>query len=144
TANYPVYPSVHNIRHTMMGMDLSQGVHLSHGSPVNFSGKLYHLVPYGVDATTERIDYDVLDKQVKEVRPKMLLAGYSAYPRVLDYERLASIAKAVDAYFFVDMAHFAGLVAGGAHPSPIPHADFVSFTTHKTMRGPWGAMILCK
>src|SRR5436305_876950 len=109
-----------------------------------YPGKRYHFVPYGVDATTERIDYDVLDKQVKEVRPKMLLAGYSAYPRVLDFERLASIAKAVDAYFFVDMAHFAGLVAGGAHPSPVPHADFVSFTTHKTMRGPWGAMILCK
>src|SRR3989449_8690150 len=144
TANYAVYAAVLNVGDTVMGMDLSQGGHLSHGSPVNFSGKLYHFVPYGVDATTERIDYDVLDKQVKEVRPKMLLAGYSAYPRILDFERLAAIAKSVDAYFFVDMAHFAGLVAGGAHPSPVPFADFVSFTTHKTMRGPWGAMILCK
>ncbi len=144
TANYAVYAAVLNVGDTVMGMDLSQGGHLSHGSPVNFSGKLYHFVPYGVDATTERIDYDVLDKQVNEVRPKMLLAGYSAYPRILDFERLAAIAKAVGAYFFVDMAHFAGLVAGGAHPSPVPYADFVSFTTHKTMRGPWGAMILCK
>jgi glycine hydroxymethyltransferase len=144
TANYAVYASVLKVGDTVMGMDLSQGGHLSHGSPVNFSGKLYHFVPYGVDATTERIDYDVLEKQAKEVRPKMLLAGYSAYPRILDFDRMAAIARAVDAYFFVDMAHFAGLVAGGAHPSPVPHADFVTFTTHKTMRGPWGAMILCK
>src|SRR3989441_7565848 len=144
TANYAGYGAVLNVGGKVMGMDLSQGGHLSHGSPVNFSGKLYHFVPYGVDSVTERIDYDVLEKQAKEVRPKMLLAGYSAYPRLLDFERLAAIAKAVDAYFFVDMAHFAGLVAGGAHPSPVPHADFVSFTTHKTMRGPWGAMILCK
>src|SRR5439155_26433353 len=143
TANYAVYAAVLNVGDTVMGMDLSQGGHLSHGSPVNFSGKLYHFVPYGVDATTERIDYDVLDKQVKEVRPKMLLAGYSAYPRVLDFERLAASAKAVDAYFFVDMAHFAGLVAGGAHPSPVPHADLFSSTTHKTMRGPRRAMLLC-
>src|SRR6202162_4847981 len=138
TANYAVYAAVLNVGDTVMGMDLSQGGHLSHGSPVNFSGKLYHFVPYGVDSVTERIDYDVLERQAKEVRPKMLLAG------VLDFERMAAIARAVDAYFFVDMAHFAGLVAGGAHPSPVPHADFVSFTTHKTMRGPWGAMILCK
>ncbi|MDQ6711364.1 MAG: serine hydroxymethyltransferase, partial [Candidatus Dormibacteraeota bacterium] len=108
------------------------------------SGKLYHIVPYGVDRETERIDYDLLERQAKEVRPKMLLAGYSAYPRTLDFERMAAIARAVDAIFFVDMAHFAGLVAGGAHPSPVPYADFVSFTTHKTMRGPWGAIILCK
>src|SRR6202048_492325 len=144
TASYAVYAAVLNVGDTVMGMDLSQGGHLSHDSPLNFSGKLYHFVPYGVDSVTERIDYDVLERQAKEVRPKMLLAGYSAYPRILDFERFAAIAKAVDAYFFVDMAHFAGLVAGGAHPSPVPHADFVSFTTHKTMRGPWGAMILCK
>jgi glycine hydroxymethyltransferase len=144
TANYAVYAAVLKVGDTVMGMDLSQGGHLSHGSPVNFSGKLYHFVPYGVDPTTERIDYDALERQANEVRPKMLLAGYSAYPRILDFERMAAIARAVDAYFFVDMAHFAGLVAGGAHPSPVPHADFVSFTTHKTMRGPWGAMILCK
>ena len=144
TANYAVYAAVLNPGDTVMGMDLSHGGHLSHGSPVNFSGKLYHFVPYGVDATTERIDYEALDRQVKDVRPKMLLGGYSAYPRLLDFERMAASARSVDAYFFVDMAHFAGLVAGGAHPSPVPHADFVSFTTHKTMRGPWGAMILCK
>src|SRR2546426_6801695 len=144
TANYAVYAAVLKVGDTVMGMDLSQGGHLSHGSPVNFSGKLYHFVPYGVDPDTERIDYDALEQQAKEVRPKMLLAGYSAYPRILDFERMAAIARSVDAYFFVDMAHFAGLVAGGAHPSPVPHADFVSFTTHKTMRGPWGAMILCK
>ena len=144
TANYAVYAAVLKPGDTVLGMDLSHGGHLSHGSPVNFSGKLYHFVPYGVDRVTERIDYDVLERQAKEVRPKMLLAGYSAYPRVLDFERMAAIARSVEAYFFVDMAHFAGLVAGGAHPSPVPHADLVSFTTHKTMRGPWGAMILCR
>ncbi len=144
TANYAVYAAVLQPGDVVMGMDLSHGGHLSHGSPVNFSGKLYHFVPYGVEAKTERIDYDVLERQVREVRPKMLLGGYSAYPRILDFARMAAIAKSVDAYFFVDMAHFAGLVAGGAHPSPVPHADFVSLTTHKTMRGPWGGMILCK
>jgi glycine hydroxymethyltransferase len=144
TANYAVYASVLKPGDTVLGMDLSMGGHLSHGSPVNFSGKLYHVVPYGVDRETERIDYDLLERQAQEVRPKMLLAGYSAYPRILDFERMAAIARSIDAIFFVDMAHFAGLVAGGAHPSPVPYADFVSFTTHKTMRGPWGAMILCK
>jgi len=144
TANYAVYASVLKPGDTVLGMDLSMGGHLSHGSPVNFSGKLYHVVPYGVDRETERIDYNQLDRQAQEVRPKMLLAGYSAYPRILDFERMAAIARSIDAVFFVDMAHFAGLVAGGAHPSPVPYADFVSFTTHKTMRGPWGAMILCK
>jgi glycine hydroxymethyltransferase len=144
TANYAVYAAVLQPGDTVMGMDLSHGGHLSHGSPVNFSGKLYHFVPYGVDPKTEQIDYDVLERQAQEVRPKMLLGGYSAYPRILDFARMAAIAKSVDAYFFVDMAHFAGLVAGGAHPSPVPYADFVSFTTHKTMRGPWGGMILCK
>src|SRR6202140_5661241 len=144
TARSAVHAAVPDVGDTVMGMDLSQGGHLSHGSPVNFSGKLYHFVPYGVDPTTERIDYDVLEKQAKDVRPKMLLAGYSAYPRTLDFERFAAIAKAVDAYFFVDMGHFAGLVAGGAHPSPVPHADFVTFTTHKTMRGPWGGVVLCR
>ncbi|HSO93976.1 MAG TPA: serine hydroxymethyltransferase [Candidatus Dormibacteraeota bacterium] len=144
TANYAVYASVLKPGDTVLGMDLSMGGHLSHGSPVNFSGKLYHVVPYGVDRETERIDYELLERQAKEVRPKMLLAGYSAYPRILYFERMAAIARSIDAVFFVDMAHFAGLVAGGAHPSPVPHADFVSFTTHKTMRGPWGAIILCK
>ena len=144
TANYAVYAAVLKPNDTVLGMDLSHGGHLSHGSPVNFSGKLYHFVPYGVDRATECIDYDALERQAREVRPRMLLAGYSAYPRLLDFERMAAIARAVEAYFFVDMAHFAGLVAGGAHPSPVPYADLVSFTTHKTMRGPWGAMILCK
>jgi glycine hydroxymethyltransferase len=144
TANYAVYATVLQPGDVVLGMDLSHGGHLSHGSPVNFSGKLYHFFAYGVDKETERIDYDQLEKQAKEVRPKMLLGGYSAYPRILDFERMAAIARSVDAYFFVDMAHFAGLVAGGAHPSPVPHADFVSFTTHKTMRGPWGGMILAK
>jgi glycine hydroxymethyltransferase len=144
TANYAVYATVCKPGDTVLAMDLSHGGHLSHGSPVNFSGKLYHIVSYGVDATSERIDYDALERQANEVRPKMLLGGYSAYPRILDFERMAAIARGVGAVFFVDMAHFAGLVAGGAHPSPVPYADFVSFTTHKTMRGPWGAMILCK
>ncbi|HEY8678036.1 MAG TPA: serine hydroxymethyltransferase [Candidatus Dormibacteraeota bacterium] len=144
TANYAVYATVCKPGDTVLAMDLSHGGHLSHGSPVNFSGKLYHIVSYGVDATSERIDYDALERQANEVRPTMLLGGYSAYPRILDFERMAAIARGVGAIFFVDMAHFAGLVAGGAHPSPVPHADFVSFTTHKTMRGPWGAMILCK
>jgi len=143
-ANYAVYATVLKPGDTVLGMDLSHGGHLSHGSPVNFSGKLYHFVPYGVDAETERIDYDALERLASEVRPKMLLGGYSAYPRIIDFERMAAIARSVDAYFFVDMAHFAGLVAGGVHPSPVPYSDFVSFTTHKTMRGPWGAMILCK
>src|SRR5260370_4534238 len=137
TANYAVYAAVLKVGDTVMGMDLSQGGHLSHGSPVNFSVKLYHFVPYGVDRTTERIDYDLLEKQAKEVRPKMLLAGYSAYPRILDFERSAAIAKAVDAYCFVDMAHLAGLVAAAANPSPVPHPAFVSFTTHTPIRGPW-------
>src|SRR5437879_9939397 len=118
TANYAVYAAVLSVGDTVMGMDLSQGGHLSHGSPVNFSGKLYHFVPYGVDATTERIDYDVVEKQAKEVRPKMLLAGYSAYPRLLDFERLGAIANAVDAYFFIPMTHLAGLTAVRPDTSP--------------------------
>ncbi len=144
TANYAVYATVLKPGDTVLGMDLSHGGHLSHGSPVNFSGKLYSFIPYGVHPENERVDYNALERQAREVRPKMLLAGYSAYARILDFERMASIARSVDAHFFVDMAHFAGLVAGGAHPSPVPHADFVSFTTHKTMRGPWGAIILCR
>jgi glycine hydroxymethyltransferase len=132
TANYAVYASVLKPGDTVLGMDLSMGGHLSHGSPVNFSGKLYHVVPYGVDRETERIDYDALERQANEVRPKMLLAGYSAYPRILDFERMAAIARSIEAVFFVDMAHFAGLVAGGAHPSPVPHADLVSFTRLST------------
>ncbi len=144
TANYAVYATVLKPGDTVMGMDLSHGGHLSHGSPVNFSGKLYHFEAYGVDPSSERIDYEALQALAERVRPQMLLAGYSAYPRILDFARLAAIARSVGAVFFVDMAHFAGLVAGGAHPSPVPQADFVSFTTHKTMRGPWGGMILCK
>ena len=128
---------------TVMGMNLSEGGHLSHGSPVNISGKYFHIVPYGVDPETERIDYDKLEKIVKECRPKMIIGGASAYPRIIDFERMAAIAHEVDAVLMIDMAHIAGLVAAGLHPSPVPYADVVTTTTHKTLRGPRGGMILC-
>ncbi|MDO5597367.1 MAG: serine hydroxymethyltransferase [Acidaminococcus sp.] len=128
---------------TVMGMNLSEGGHLSHGSPVNISGKYFHIVPYGVDPETERIDYDKLEKIAKECRPKMIIGGASAYPRIIDFERMASIAHEVDAVLMIDMAHIAGLVAAGLHPSPVPYADVVTTTTHKTLRGPRGGMILC-
>ena len=123
---------------------LSPGGHLTHGSAVNMSGKYFHVVPYGVDKETECIDYDALEKQAKEVKPKLIVAGASAYARIIDFERLSAIAKAVGAYLMVDMAHIAGLVAGGMHPSPLPWADVVTTTTHKTLRGPRGGMILTK
>jgi glycine hydroxymethyltransferase len=126
-----------------MGMNLSEGGHLSHGSPVNISGKYFHIVPYGVDPETERIDYDKLEKIAKECRPKMIIGGASAYPRIIDFERMAAIAHEVDAVLMIDMAHIAGLVAAGLHPSPVPYADVVTTTTHKTLRGPRGGMILC-
>ena len=129
---------------TVMGMDLSHGGHLTHGSPVNFSGRLYKFVHYGVDKTTGRIDYDVVEQLAKEHKPKMIVAGASAYPRILDFERFAAIAASVGAYLMVDMAHIAGLVATGLHPSPLPYADVVTTTTHKTLRGPRGGMILSK
>jgi len=127
---------------TVMGMNLSEGGHLSHGSPVNISGKYFHIVPYGVDPETERIDYDKLEKIAEECRPKMIIGGASAYPRIIDFERMAAIAHKVGAVLMIDMAHIAGLVAAGLHPSPIPYADVVT-TTHKTLRGPRGGMILC-
>ncbi len=143
-ANMAVYASVLNPGDTVMGMALDQGGHLSHGSPVNFSGKIYHFEPYFVDEESGVLDMEQVRQRALEVRPKMIVAGYSSYPRILDFAAFAEIAKEIGAYLMVDMAHFAGLVAGGAHPSPVPHADFVTFTTHKTMRGPWGGVILCR
>jgi glycine hydroxymethyltransferase len=128
----------------IMGLNLSHGGHLTHGSPVNFSGKSYKIIPYNVDAKTHLLDFDAIAKQAKEEKPDLILAGYTAYPRQVDFKRFAEIAAAVDAYFMVDMAHIAGLIAGGAHPHPFPHADVVTSTTHKTLRGPRGAIILCK
>ena len=128
----------------ILGMDLSHGGHLTHGSPVNFSGKYFEVSSYGVKPSNGRIDYDALRTQALEVRPKMIIAGASAYPRVIDFEAFGSIAREVDAILLVDMAHIAGLVAAGAHPSPVPHADVVTTTTHKTLRGPRGGLILCR
>jgi len=143
-ANMAVYQAVLSPSDRILGMALDQGGHLSHGSPVNFSGKIYDVAPYFVSEQTGRVDYDSLRTRAHEVQPKMIVAGYSSYPRVLDFAAFADIAREVDALLLVDMAHFAGLVAGGVHPSPVPHADFVTFTTHKTMRGPWGGVILCR
>ena len=142
-ANAAVYQAVCQPGDRVMGMDLSAGGHLSHGSPANFSGKLYEIHSYGVDRETERLDYDSVLKQAEEVRPKMLMVGYSAYPRLIDFARMRQIADLVGATMVVDMAHFAGLVAGGAHPSPVPHSPIVSTTTQKTLRGAWGGMVLC-
>jgi glycine hydroxymethyltransferase len=125
-------------------MNLAHGGHLTHGSPVNFSGKWFEVHAYGVDPTTERIAYDALEKQAAEVRPKMIVAGASAYPRIIDFERLGRIAHGVDALLFVDMAHIAGLIAAGLHPTPFGHADIVTTTTHKTLRGPRGGLIFCR
>ena len=143
-ANMAVYASVLNPGDKVLGMALDQGGHLSHGSPVNFSGKIYHFEPYFVDEESGVLDMEAVRRRALEERPKMIVAGYSSYPRILDFAAFAEIARDVEAYLMVDMAHFAGLVAGGAHPSPVPHADFVTFTTHKTMRGPWGGVILCR
>ena len=143
-ANMAVFFSLLSPGDTYMGMNLTDGGHLTHGSAVNMSGKYFHVVPYGVDKATECIDYDALEKQAKEVKPKLIVAGASAYARIIDFERLSAIAKAVGAYLMVDMAHIAGLVAGGMHPSPLPWADVVTTTTHKTLRGPRGGMILTK
>ena len=143
-ANAAVYAAFLEPGDTVLGMDLSHGGHLSHGSPVNFSGKLYNFHHYGVNKETEMIDYEEVRQIAKQVKPKMLVAGASAYPREIDFERLASIAKEVGAIFFVDMAHIAGLVAAGLHQSPVPYADVVSTTTHKTLRGPRGGIILAK
>ena len=141
-ANLAVYFALLNVGDTVMGMDLSQGGHLTHGSPVNMSGKNYNFVSYGVSAEDGRIDYAALAKQVAKVRPKLLVAGASAYPRTIDFEKLAEIAHGYGAMLMVDMAHIAGLVAGGQHQSPVPYADVVTTTTHKTLRGPRGGLIL--
>lgn len=143
-ANMAVYFSVLKPGDKVLGMNLAHGGHLTHGSPVNFSGQLYEFVSYGVDETHHRIDYDELRATALEHRPKMLVAGASAYPRVIDFERMRQIADEIGAYLMVDMAHIAGLVAAGIHPSPVPHAHFVTSTTHKTLRGPRGGLILCK
>jgi glycine hydroxymethyltransferase len=143
-ANMAAYLSVLQIGDKILGMNLAHGGHLTHGSPVNFSGKWFEVHAYGVDPTTEQIDYDALEKLAVEVRPKMIVAGASAYPRTIDFERLGTIAKSVDALLFVDMAHIAGLIAAGLHPSPFGHADIVTTTTHKTLRGPRGGLIFCR
>ncbi|MBR1696024.1 MAG: serine hydroxymethyltransferase, partial [Selenomonas sp.] len=143
-ANMAVFFALLQPGDTVMGMNLNDGGHLTHGSPVNMSGKYFKIVPYGVDKETETIDYDALEAQAKECKPKLIVAGASAYARTLDFPRLAEIAHGVGAYLMVDIAHIAGLVAAGEHPSPIPYADVVTTTTHKTLRGPRGGMILCK
>ena len=141
-ANYAALAALAQPGDTVLGMALDNGGHLTHGSPANFSGKLYHVVSYGVDEKTERIDMDAVEAVARECRPRVIIAGASAYPRVIDFERFAQIAHAVGASLMVDMAHIAGLVATGRHPSPVPHADVVTTTTHKTLRGPRGGMIL--
>jgi glycine hydroxymethyltransferase len=143
-ANMAVYFAVLKPGDTMLGMELAHGGHLTHGSPVNFSGMFYNVVPYGVDKETEQIDYDALQRIAEEHKPKLIVAGASAYPRFIDFARFAEVAQSVGALFMVDMAHIAGLIAGGVHPSPVPHADFVTSTTHKTLRGPRAGFILCR
>jgi glycine hydroxymethyltransferase len=144
SANVAVYMSLLQPGDTVLGMALAHGGHLTHGHPLNFSGRMYKFVEYHVRRDNEQIDCDEIEKLAHEHKPKMLVAGASAYPRIIDFERMARIAKSVDALYFVDMAHIAGLVAAGVHPSPIPHADVVSTTTHKTLRGPRGGLILCR
>ena len=143
-ANMAVYFAFLKPGDTVMGMNLAHGGHLTHGSPVNMSGAFFNFVPYGVSAETGRIDYENFEKLAKETQPKLIVAGASAYPRVIDFERISAIAKSVGALFMVDMAHIAGLVAAGLHPSPVPYADIVTTTTHKTLRGPRGGLILCR
>ena len=143
-ANMAVFFALLQPGDTVMGMNLTDGGHLTHGSPVNMSGKYFKIVPYGVRKEDERIDYDELERIAKECQPKLIVAGASAYARVIDFERMAKIAHGVGAYLMVDIAHIAGLVAAGLHPSPVPYADVVTTTTHKTLRGPRGGMILCK
>ncbi len=143
-ANMAVFFAMLKPGDTILSMSLDQGGHLSHGSPVNFSGKLYNIVPYTVNKETECLDYDEIERQALEVKPQLILAGASAYPRTIDFARFREIADKVGAYLMVDMAHIAGLIAGGAHPSPVPYADFVTTTTHKTLRGPRSGLILCK
>jgi glycine hydroxymethyltransferase len=144
SANVSVYMATLKPGDTVLGMNLSHGGHLTHGHPLNFSGRMYKFVAYGVRQEDELIDYDEIEKLAHEHKPRMIVAGASAYSRVIDFERIGKVAKAVDALFFVDMAHIAGLVAAGVHPSPVPHADIVSTTTHKTLRGPRAGMVLCR
>lgn len=143
-ANFAVYYGLLKPGDTMMGMNLTDGGHLSHGSPVNISGNYFNVVPYGVHKEDELLDYEAMEKTAKEVRPKLIIGGTSAYSRIIDFERMAAIAHEVGALFMVDMAHFAGLVAGGEYPSPVPYADIVTTTTHKTLRGPRGGIIMCR
>ena len=143
-ANLAVYYAVLNPGDTVLGMNLAMGGHLTHGSPVNFSGKWFNVVPYGLDMETETIDYDEMERLAEKHRPKMIIAGASAYPRIIDFERFAAVSEKVGAVLMVDMAHIAGLVATGAHPSPVPYADFVTSTSHKTLRGPRSGFVLCK
>ena len=143
-ANMAVYLTLLQPGDTVLGMNLAHGGHLTHGHPLNFSGKLYTIVPYGVRKEDERIDYDELDRLADERKPKMIIVGASAYPRVIDFARIRTAADRVGAPVFTDMAHIAGLVAAGVHPSPVPHSDFVTTTTHKTLRGPRGGLILCR
>ncbi|MEC7273774.1 MAG: serine hydroxymethyltransferase [Verrucomicrobiota bacterium] len=143
-ANFAVYTAVLQQGDKVLGMNLAHGGHLTHGNPVNFSGKLYEFVQYGVREDSGLIDYDALAKIAEKEKPKMITVGASAYSRIIDFERMGEIARSVGAYLFADIAHIAGLVAGGAHPSPVPHADFVATTTHKSLRGPRGGLILCK
>lgn len=143
-ANQAVFFALLNLGDTFMGMDLSCGGHLTHGSPVNFSGKNYRCVPYGVDKETELLDFDVMRKQALEAKPKLILSGLTAYPRKLDFKAFQEIAEEVDAYHFADIAHIAGLVIAGLHENPVPICDVVTTTTHKTLRGPRGAIIMCK
>src|SRR3989338_6965332 len=143
-ANIVVFYSVLQPNDTILAMSLAHGGHLSHGHPKNFSGRFFKIVPYGVSKKTEQIDYDEVEALAKEHRPKLILAGYSAYPRILDFPRFRKIADSVGAILLVDMAHFAGLVAAGVYPNPVPYAEFVTSTTHKTLRGPRGGFILCR
>ena len=143
-ANLAVYFALLQPGDTVMGMNLAEGGHLTHGSPVNMSGAIYNFVPYGVDSETHRIDYDKLEQQAMEIKPKMIVSGASAYSRTIDFARIREICDKVGAYMMVDMAHIAGLVAAGVHPSPVPYADIVTTTTHKTLRGPRGGLILCR
>jgi glycine hydroxymethyltransferase len=143
-ANVSVYMSALQPGDTVLGMNLAHGGHLTHGHPLNFSGRMYKFIAYGVRQDTEQIDYDEIDRLAGEHKPKMIVAGASAYSRLIDFARMAKTAKSAQALFFVDMAHIAGLVAAGVHPSPVPHADYVSSTTHKTLRGPRGGLVLCK
>jgi glycine hydroxymethyltransferase len=143
-ANMAVYLTLLKPGDTVLGMNLAHGGHLTHGHPLNFSGKLYTIIPYGVRQDDERIDYDEFERLAEQHQPKMIIVGASAYPRVIDFARMGAVARRVGSPLMVDMAHIAGLVAGGVHPSPVPHADFVTTTTHKTLRGPRGGLVLCR